>query len=236
MNAQDNTPRFLGAAFLAVVVTSLTSGLAIGTATGSGDIADVLATVADHTGLVHVAVLIGMLNAVGILVLAGLLYAVLNPWGKTLALIATLCWTGESFVYTLNQIASNALTHVASDFQSAGGADGSSAGSYESLGQFLYTDVAGRGGTILMFFYCAGGLLFYYLFFISRMVPRWISGYGLVVVTVGIVGASIELLGPSLGIVPYIAILPFELVIGVYLLSRGGDTTSTAPAIEMVAA
>ncbi len=177
----------------------------------------------------------GMLNAVGILVSPGCSMRCCNPWGKAAALIATLCWTGESFFYALNQIASSALTNVASDFQGAGGADGSSTDSYASLGQFLYTDVAGRGGTILMFFYCAGGLLFYYLFYISRLVPRWISGYGLVAVAVGLVGASIELLGPSLGIVPYIAILPFELVVGVYLLSRGGDTTSTTAPVQMVA-
>jgi len=235
MNAVGNTPRYLGAAFLAVVVTSITSGLATDSATGSGDIADVLAKVADHTGLVHVAVLMGMLNAVGILILAGLLYAVLNGQGKILALIATLCWTGESLFYALNQIAASALTHVASDFQSSGGVNGPNARSYELLGQFLYTDVTKRGGTILMFFYCAGGLLFYYLFFTSRLVPQWISGYGLVAVAVGIVGACIELLGPSLGLVPYIAILPFEIAIGVYLLTRHVDTSSTAPAVELVA-
>ena len=72
-----------------------------------------------------------------------------------------------------------------------------------------------------MFFYCAGGLLFYYLFFASRLVPRWISAYGLIAVTIGMIGASIELLGHRLGLVPYIAIGPFEIIIGLYLLTRG---------------
>jgi hypothetical protein len=236
MNAKDNSPRLLGVAFLVVVVTSIASGVATDVATGSGDIADVLATVAGKTGLLHIAVLAGLLNAVGILVLAGLLYVVLKGHGQLLALVGTLCWTGESFFYALNQLASTGLARVASDFQSSGGVSGPDAGPYQSLGQFLFADVLHRGGTVLMFFYCAGGVLFYYLFFASRLVPRWISGYGLIAVTVGIVGAAVELLGHPLGLLPYIAILPFEIAIGLYLLTRGVTVGSNTRPAELVAA
>ena len=221
MNAEDRTPRYLGAAFLVVVLTSLASGAATAAATGSGDIADVLVTVADHTTLLHAAVLAGLLNAVGILVLAAQLQAVLGRHGPVAAVTGVLCWTGESFFYALQQIASLALARTASDVHGPGGLNGPDAASYRSLGELLAVDVPRSAGTILMFFYCAGGLLFYRLFFTSRSVPRWLSGYGLVAVTVGIVGAGVELLGHRLGLLPYIAILPFEVVIGVYLLTRG---------------
>jgi Domain of unknown function (DUF4386) len=220
MNARDNRPRYLGAAFLVVVLTSLVSGAAADSATGSGSVAQVLARVAGRTGLLHFATLAGLVNAVGILVLAGLLVAVLGGWGKVPAAVAALCWAGESFFYALDQIASTALAQVASDYRGSGGASGQDAAQYESLGKFLFTDVHPLDGTILMFFYCAGGLLFYSLFFRSRLIPRWISGYGVVAVAVGIVGASIELLGHRLGLVPYIAIGPFEIIIGLYLLTR----------------
>ncbi len=235
MNAKDHTPRYLGAAFLVVVLTSLVSGAATDSATGSGATAQVLAKVAGNAGLLHVANLAGLLNAVGILVLAGLLHTVLNGQGKAIAMAAALCWAGESFFYALNQIASSALIHVASDFQRTGGVNGPNATLDQSLGQLLYADLYHLGGTILMFFYCAGGLLFYSLFFKSRFVPRWISAYGLIAVTVGIVGASIEMLGHRAGLVPYIAILPFELIIGVYLLTTGIRIPTNPPAIEPVA-
>jgi hypothetical protein len=67
------------------------------------------------------------------------------------------------------------------------------------------------------------------------LVPRWISGYGLVAVTVGIVGASVELLGHPLGLVPYVAIGPFEIILGLYLLTRGVKTGSGSRAAELVA-
>ena len=231
MNARDNTSRHLGAAFLVVILTSLVSGAATDSATGSGATAEVLAKVAGNASLLHFASLAGLINAVGILVLAALLYVVLNGQGKALAFAAALCWAGESFFYALNQITSTALIHVASDFQSSGGASGPNATLDQSLGHLLFADLYRLGGTILMFFYCAGGLLFYYLFFKSRFVPRWISAYGLIAVTIGIVGASIEMLGHRLGLVPYIAILPFELIIGVYLLTRGIRTAANPPAV-----
>lgn len=127
------------------------------------------------------------------------------------------------------------LTRVASGFQSSGGVSGPDATLYQSLGQFLFTDVYQRGGTILMFFYCAGELPFYYLFFTSRLVPRWISAYGLIAVTIGIAGASIELLGHRLGLLLYIAIGPFEIIIDLYLLTRGIKIGSNTPAVELVA-
>jgi hypothetical protein len=235
MNAKDTTPRYLGAAFLVVVLTSLVSGVATDAATGSGSVDEVLTTVAGNSGMLHFATVAGMLNAVGILVLAALLYAVLHSHGKVLALAAALCWTGESFFYALNQLAVTALAHVASDFQSAGGGRGPDVVTYRSLGQFLYTDVTQRGGTVLMFFYCAGGVLFYSLFYRSRLVPRWISGYGVIAVTIGIAGAAIELLGHPLGLLPYVAIGPFEIIIGLYLLTRGTTTGSNTPAVELAA-
>ena len=127
MNTKDNTPRYLGAAYLVVVLTSLASGVATDSAMGSGAIADILAKVAGNASLLHFANLAGLINAVGILILAALLYVVLNGQGQVMAMAATLCWVGEAFFYTLNQIESNALVHVASDFQGSGGVSGPNA-------------------------------------------------------------------------------------------------------------
>jgi hypothetical protein len=225
MNSNDNMPRYLGAAFLGVVLTSLASGVFTDTATGSGGISDILVNASTNAGAMRLAVLAGLLNAVGIVILATMLYTVLRGQGRTLALIALLCWVGESFFYTLNQIATTGLVALGTDFVKAGMPADSF---YQTLGSFLYSDVYHLGGVILMFFYCAGGLAFYYLLFKSRFVPRWLSGYGLAAVAVGLVGAGVELLGNDLGLLPFIAVGPFEIVIGFLLLFRGIDGWSTA--------
>jgi hypothetical protein len=218
MSAQGKTPRYLGAAFLGVVLTSLVSGVATDQALGTGNVSAILQHVAGNAGAMHFAILAGLLNAVGILILAALLYAVLEGQGRTLAIVGVACWIGEAFFYTLNQVASTGLIRLGTDFVNAGSPDGSF---YQTLGGFLYNDVYKLGGVILMFFYCAGGLAWYYLLYKSRFVPSWLSVYGLAAVAVGLVGATVGLLGSNAGLLPFIAILPFELVIGFLLMLRG---------------
>ena len=227
MSAQGRTPRYLGAAFLGVVLTSLVSGVATDQATGTGDVSSILQHVAGNTGAMHFAILAGLLNAVGILILAALLFAVLEGQGRTLAIVGVACWIGESFFYTLNQVASAGLIRLGTDFVNAGSPNGSF---YQTLGGFLYSDVYKLGGVILMFFYCAGGLAWYYLLYKSRFVPWWLSLYGLAAVAVGLVGATVGLLGSNAGLLPFIAILPFELVIGFLLMLRGVREPSASAA------
>lgn len=226
MEKVDNTPRYLGAAFLGVILTSLASGTAAVAALGSGSDSGVLASVSANAGTMHVAILAGLLNAVGILILGVLLYEVLAGQGRTMARVALLCWVGESVFYTITQVASAGLVRVGAD---AAGAGTLGSSPYLTLGGFLYHDVFELGSTILMFFYCAGGLLWYSLFFRSRFVPRPLSLFGLACVAVGLVGAAFELLGARLGMLPYAGIGVFELLIGFLLLARGTDASRAAP-------
>jgi hypothetical protein len=227
VHTKITTARLLGAAFLGVILTSLVSGLATDQALGTGSISTILANAAGGSGALRVGVLAGMCNAVGILILAALLYIVLNGQNKALAIVGLTCWVGESMFYALNQVAATGLLRLGTDYVDSGRPDGSF---YTTLGSFLYDDVYKLGGIILMFFYCAGGLAFYYLFWRSRYVPRWLSGFGLAAVTVGLIGACVELLGTDAAMLPFIALLPFELIIGLMLLIRGiRPTADEAP-------
>jgi hypothetical protein len=227
MNAQVRTPRYLGAAFLGVILTSLVSGVATDKALGTGSVTSILQNVAGNADVMHFGILVGLANAVGIVILASLLYAVLEGQGRTLAIVALLCWVGEALFYALNQVASTGLLRLGTDFVSAGSPAGSF---YETLGSFLYNDVYKLGGVILMFFYCAGGLAWYYLLYKSRFVPRWLSVYGLAAVALGLAGASVELFGNNVGMVPFIALLPFELITGGLLMLRGASEPSVSAA------
>ena len=112
-----------------------------------------------------------------------------------------------------------ALIPLSQDFVAAGAPANSY---YQALGDFLYSGVTLRlGATTQMFFYCVGGLLWYFLFFRSRYVPRAISLYGLAAVSVALVGIVLEFLGASVPSYVYVPILPFEVIIGGWLLVRG---------------
>ncbi len=92
---------------------------------------------------------------------------------------------------------------------------------YQTLGTFLYNGVYNYGITIHMWFYCIGGLLWYSLFYTSKYIPRVISLWGLLAVSVGFIGIVFQLLGYDVSIFVFLPILPFEVTIGVWLMLRG---------------
>jgi hypothetical protein len=61
-------------------------------------------------------------------------------------------------------------------------------------------------------------------------VARWLSVYGLAAMALGLVGASVELLGNNAGMLSFIALLPFELITGFVLMLRGASEPSASAA------
>jgi len=218
MSSNERAPRLLGAAFLGVVLTSLSSGVLFMSATGSGSVSQILTHVADNVTLARLSIVAGMANSVGIVVLAALLYVVLARYSKVLAIIALACWLGEAMFYALQQIGVSGLIPLGQDFVKAGSPDSSY---FQTIGDFLFNGLYGFGGTVLMFFYCVGGLAWYGLFFRSRSIPRAIPAFGLVAVSVGLIGTVLGLLGNDVPMLAYLPILPFELSIGTWLLLKG---------------
>lgn len=229
---RDNTPRLLGAAFLAVVVTSAVSGGLAMSALGSGGTAEILTHAASNEALIHWSTLAAMANAAGILVLASLLYMVLRRWSEAIALVALTCWLGEAFFYAIGQLGVVGLLPVGRDFVGSGSP---AASQFLTLGQFLYAGIYKLSGVVLMFFYCCGAVPAYALFFRSNSIPRLISGYGVCAAALGLGAAAFELLGNSAPMAAYLPILPFELAAGGWLLFRGipmESNESDPPAAE----
>ncbi|MGD9029161.1 MAG: DUF4386 domain-containing protein [Anaerolineae bacterium] len=219
MNAHKQAPRLLGAAFLLVVLTSLVGGLLLDSVTGSGSVADILVNVANNVALMRISILVDLLTSLGVIVLAALLYTVLSRHNKIVALVALGWWLAEALSLALSKTAAYGLIPLSQDFVRAGAPDHAT---YQALGTFLYDALVGmQGQTIHMFFYCAGGILWYSLFYRSRAIPRAISLFGLIAVSVASVGIVFQFLGYDVPIFVYLPILPFEVIIGVWLLLKG---------------
>jgi hypothetical protein len=224
-------PRLLGAAFLIVILTSLSGGVLLSSAVGTGSITDILGGAAHGATLLRASVLADLVTSLGIVVLAALLYVVLSEQDKAIALVALGCWLAEALFMAISKIGTLALIPVSQAFVGAGAPEPSA---YQPLGEFLYQGVVRNGYTIHMFFYCSGGLLWYSLLYRSRYVPRAISLFGLVAVLVGLAGIVAELSGSSVPIVVYLPLLPFELTMGTWLLLRGITTGASMSRVRRV--
>jgi len=236
MNTQKSAPRLLGAAFLLVAVVSLSSGLLLSSIVGSGSISDILVHVSHQGTLLRLGSLGELVTSAGIVALAGLLYSVLYTQHKLIALVALGCWLAEAISLAFSQIGTLALLPVSLDFVQAGAPVHSS---YQTLGAFLYNGVYNQGITIHMWFYCLGGMLWYALFYTSKYIPRVISLWGLLAVSVALVGIVLQLLGYEVSILVFLPILPFEVTIGGWLLLRGikehrRDVGAPAPSLSTI--
>jgi hypothetical protein len=219
MTTNRNTARLLGASFLIVAFTSLAGGLLLTAVVRSGGISDILVGISNRLTLMRISILADLVTSLGIIVLAVLLYVVLNKQNKILALVALGCWLTEAIALAISKIGASALIPLSLEFVKAGAPQHSY---YQTLAGFLYNGIVIQlGQTIELLFYCFGAMLWYSLFYRSRYVPRVISLFGLLAVSVALVGLMVELLGHDVSILVFLPILPFELTIGTWLVLRG---------------
>jgi Domain of unknown function (DUF4386) len=222
MDSYEKTPGLLGAAFLVVILTSALSGSLLNFVVGTGNVFDILTNISENLPLMRISILVELLTSIGIIILAALLYLVLNKQNKIIALAALGLWLAEAITLAVSKIGAFALMPLSLDFVMAGAMEHSF---YLTLGKFLYYGVDRQGYNIHMFFYCVGGILWYYLFYKSKYIPRVISLFGLIAVCVSFVGIVFNIFGYDVPIYVFLPILPFELTIGVWLIVKGTKLT-----------
>ena len=210
--------QWLGAAFLAVIVTSFAGGFLVDTALGSGDRADLLQHLSSRLTMARAGAVIDLVTSCGIIALAVLLYTVLHRYGRTVALVALGCWLAEAMFMAISRLGVLALVQLSHSFVNAGSPPQSA---YQVVGEALYKGVYAPAYTVHMFFYCIGGLLWYGLFYRSNTIPHLISLWGLLAAGLGLIGIVVELFGGTVPTPVFLPLLGFELVIGIWLVARG---------------
>jgi hypothetical protein len=82
-----------------------------------------------------------------------------------------------------------------------------------------------------VFAFCLGGFIYYYLFYRARLIPRWLSGFGIVAII--LMGAACALsLSSDSPITGYVALAaPIgvqEMILAVWLIVKGFDSSAIA--------
>jgi hypothetical protein len=221
MNLEMNTIRLLGAVQLFVFATGIIGNQLLVSVVGSGSTSDKLVNISNNLTRVRISNLVTLVECVGIIVLGVLFYIVFYKEYKIIALVALGLFLAEAITLAVSKTGAYALIPLSQEFVEAG----APASSYfQTLGDFLYSSVDRLGYDIHLLFFGLGGILWYYLFYISNYIPRLLSGWGLVAVLLFTIYVLLTLYNrdfpPAVGILalPY---LPFELVLGLWLIIKG---------------
>jgi len=217
MNSDKFTPRLLGFMFVFVAVASALSGLMLMSLIESDNISNSMINISDDPTKMQMSIVGELITAIGIVLLAVLLYTTLKKQNKIIARWAFGLWITEAIILAVSRISAFRLLYTSQEYVKAGAPDSSY---FQTLGSLFYESTQ-FGYAVLMVFYCLGGILFYYLFLKSKYVPKVLSLWGIIAASLGFIGTLIGLFDYNVPMYVFLPILPFELAIGVWLMVKG---------------
>jgi hypothetical protein len=197
------------------------------------DAPDYLQAIASNGNRVIVGALLTFVAAAGSSGIAISLNPVLRKHNEGLALGAVAFRLFEGVFYTVDAVCLLSLLPLSQQFMNAGGQD---AFYFQTVGDLLLTmsDVAGFVFGVLAF--CLGALMYYVVFYRTRLIPRWLSIWGLIAIVMLFSAVLITLFDG----VPYtvsgnlvVLALPIalqEMVLAVWLIVKGFNPSALASA------
>lgn len=223
MNADTRTTRWLGAAFVAQFVTSVAAGI-LTTRVLAGGAANALSAAAANVVALRASAMLEILTAAGILALATLLFAVVGDDDRPRALVAMGMWIAEAVLLAVGALGLYGLAALASGASATGVVAGASLAGAGALAFSLHQNAY----TAAMLFFCLGGLLWYSLLFQTEVVPRWLAGWGFLATLPLLASITLTLWDRALalGVIAGIPYIPFECIIGIWLIVFAGRSVA----------
>jgi hypothetical protein len=216
--SESSVPRYAGAAFVFQFCTSLAAGL-LSRSLLSGDVSDVIGAASADPLRLRVVIMLELATSVGIIALTSLLYVALRRTVRWMATVALALWLAEATVLAVSMLGLYELLDLGATGAAPGSTLALSDAAVGSLALGLHDHAASMG----MLFASVGALLWYSLFIRTRFVPLWLGVWGLASMSLVCVATLLDVwdadLQPSMLL--YVAYMPFEFVVGVWLLVKG---------------
>jgi hypothetical protein len=140
---------------------------------------DYLVRVSSSGSRVMVGALLSFLAAAGSVGIAIALYPVLKRYDEGLALGAVGFRLIEAVFYIVGALCLLSLLTVSHQFVRAGD---QGAAYFQNVGHLLLTTRDSAGFVFAVIAFCLGALMYYAVFYRTKLVPRWLSVWGLIAI------------------------------------------------------
>jgi hypothetical protein len=156
------------------------------------------------------------------------LYPIMKIYSTGLAIGVVGFRVAEGIFEILGGVITISLLALSQEFVKASATD---AAYFQTIGAILKTGDEWLSNGAVLLLWCIGALMYYWLFYQYRLVPRWLSVWGLV----GIILATISGLLVMLHIIPgfgsvqmllNLPIFPQEMVLAVWLIAKGVNSSA----------
>jgi len=227
MNTYKNVARTVGVLFIIATVINIVGTSFIGSVLNSPNW---LSLISSSTVNIKIGSLLVFLSALASVAISICLYPILKKHNPYLALTAVIFRTIESVFYIVSAVGSLSLIVLGQEYLKAGSLDNSY---FQTLGNFILTAREVSGFIFAVIAFSLGGLAYYIIFYQTKLVPRWLSVWGIVSCLLLLFAVFSALYhGPAFAIVGATMILATsialqEMVLAVWLIVKGFNPSTT---------
>lgn len=194
------------------------------------DAPDYLSTIAANEGTMLGGAFLTFLMAIACAGVGLGLYPILRQYSIGLAIGAVGFRLIESMAEILSGLSFIALLAVSREYMNAGAAD---AAYFQTIGAIINASSDWLNNGVMLICWCIGAFMYYGIFYRYRLVPRWLSGWGLIGITLTTITSVLVMLDliPGFGTIQMIAnlpIMPQEIVFAVWLIVKGVNPSAVA--------
>ncbi len=229
MNTNRKIAIIVGALFITATVASL-----LGTALTQSilDASDHLDKISANQNQVLSGVLFKFIGAAASAGIAIMLYPILRKHNEGLALGSVGFRLIEAVFYIVAALGILSLVSLSRDYASAGSP---AASTYQILATSMHSVSIWAGFVLGVISFCCGALMYYYVFYQSKLIPRWLSVWGLIAIALLLIMVLSIMFdkGPvkepsGIGILLAVPIALQEMVLAVWLIVKGFNPSAIA--------
>lgn len=222
VNTDRRTATIVGVLFIIGTVAGILSVVVTGGF--SMDAPAYLNKAASNPSQIQLGALLVLVMGMALAMVAATIFPILKRQNEALA-IGYVIFRGalETFTYIAMVICWLLLVVVA--WQHAG--SGAAVASQSSNLGILLVDAQDQVAAVAGIVFGLGALMLYYLLYQARLIPRWISGWGIVAAVLTLAGGLIDIFGTPRDILA-LPMLPQEMVMAIWLIAKGFSPSTIA--------
>jgi hypothetical protein len=229
MDAYKNIARTMGILYILGTISGILSRVVAGPIQSTPDL---LANISASENQITLGAFFVLTMGLALAMVPVMAYPVLRKHGEILALGYVVFRGALEGVYYMAIVVSWLLLLPLSQIYQAGSPDASN---LQVLANVLLEakEIAVFG----MIVFCLGGLMFYYLLFQSKLVPQWLSGWGLIALIMNLAVGLLVMFGlfspvSTISTVLQIPIGLQEMVLAIWLIVKGFNPSAIASRSE----
>ena len=184
---------------------------------------DHLTTIATKEGQMILVTLLKFIMGIACAGIGLALYPILRKYNEGLAIGSAGFRIIEGVIDIVGALSYVALLALSQEFVKAGAPDSSY---FQTLDVLINTSAVWLRDVAMLLTWCIGALMYYAVFYQYRLVPRWLSVWGLVGITLTSISCMLVMfhLIPPAGTIQVILSLPIgvqEMILAVWLIAKG---------------